>query len=240
MNKIIFRKRRAVSETIATMLLLAITVAGAVLVSGFVSDGIFAGAAKNSSVDSSADSIQLTGYDTRDSDKLINVDDLDNSLNVNDPTLCANGNDGECTIALPDIDNIPKDLVNPGTEFIALQFRNMNTNSVFLKNIQVNNVLHAWDQDTISKTLDVSTNLGVGTASYPKAGFFSIIPSPERPNSEIQFATQEVQGNEEVRVIIKLSENFPDIKMGKSMQIIVNFGGNVPADFIISSGDAKW
>jgi len=238
LNKIIFRKRRAVSETIATMLLLTITVIGAVMVSGFVSDGFFAGAAKNSSVDSSADSIQLTGYDTRDSDDLINVDDLDNSLNVIDPTLCANGNDGECTIALPDIDNIPKDL-NPGTEFIALQLRNMNTNSVFLQNIQINNILHAWDQDTISKTLDASTNLGAG-GSYPKAGFFSIIPSPERPFPEKQFATQEVQGNEEVRVIIKLSENFPDIKMGKSMQIIVNFGGNVPADFIIASGDAKW
>lgn len=220
------------------MLLLTITVIGAVMVSGFVSDGFFAGADQTTSVDSSADSIQLTGYDTRDSDDLINVDDLDNSLNVIDPTLCANGNDGECTIALPDIDNIPKDL-NPGTEFIALQFRNMNPNSVYLQNIQINNILHAWDIGTADNPLDATSSLNAGTG-YPKAGFFSIIPSPERPFPEKQFATQEVQGNEEVRVIIKLSENFPDIKMGKSMQIIVNFGGNVPADFIIASGDAKW
>ena len=239
MNKIIFGKRRAVSETIATMMLLAITVAGAVIVSSFVSDGFFAGADQNSSVDSSADSIQLTGYDTRDSDTLINVVSLDNNFNLNDPTLCAKGNDAECTIALPDIDNIPNDPVNPGTEFIALQLRNMNPNSVFLQNIQVNNVLHAWDDGTASWLFDATLSTDAGT-KYPRAGFFSIIPSPDRPNSEKQFASQEVKGNEEVRVIIKLSENLSDIKMWNSMQIVVNFGGNIPANFIVASGDAKW
>ncbi len=239
MNKIIFGTRRAVSETIATMLLLAITVAGAVVVSSFVSDGFFSGLDQSpSGVEASADSIQLTGYDTRDSDALVNVINLDNNF-VNEPKLCAKGNDLlECTNTLPDINNIPKDL-NPGTDFIALQLRNMSPNSVFLQNIQVNNILHAWDIGTADNPLDATSSLNAGTG-YPRAGFFSIIKSPDRPNNEIQFPSQEVQGNEEVRVIIKLSENLSNIEMWDSMQIVVNFGGNVPADFIVISGDAKW
>lgn len=232
MNKIIFGKRRAVSETIATMLLLAITVAGAVVVSSFVSDGFFSGVDQSPSADASADSIQLTGYDTRDSDTLINVVSLDNNFNS---VLCAKGNDPACTMSVL-ADDIPGDA---GTEFIALQLRNMNPNSVYLQNIQVNNVLHAWDDGTAGWSFDASLSADAGT-KYPRAGFFSIIPSPDRPNSDKQFASQEVNGNEEVRVIIKLSENLSDIKMWDSVQIVVNFGGNIPANFIVSSGDAKW
>jgi flagellin-like protein len=232
LNKIIFGKRKAVSETIATMLLLAITVAGAVIVSSFVSDGFFSGVDQSPSADASADSIQLTGYDTRDSDTLINVVSLDNNFNS---VLCAKGNDPACTMSVL-ADDIPDD---DGTEFIALQLRNMNPNSVYLQNIQVNNVLHAWDDGTAGWSFDASLSADAGT-KYPRAGFFSIIPSPDRPNSDKQFASQEVNGNEEVRVIIKLSENLSDIKMWNSMQIVVNFGGNIPANFIVSSGDAKW
>ena len=227
------RKRKAVAETIGTLLILAITVAGAVLVANFVRDGFFDVSQNPSGSDARADSIQLTGYDTRDSNTLINVASLDNVFN-DDPTLCAKGNDAECTIIIAD--NIPKD---DGTEFIALQLRNMNTNSVFLSNIQVNNVLHAWDDGTAGWSFDATLSGGAGT-TYPKAGFFSIIPSPDRPNPDKQFVSQEVQGNEEVRVIIKLSETLSDIKMWDSMLIVVNFGGSQPAQFIVSSGDAKW
>ncbi len=72
MNKIIFGRRRAVSETIGTMLLLVITVVGAVMIANFLQDGFFQGANQNASgVDASSDSIQLTGFDTRDSDTLL-------------------------------------------------------------------------------------------------------------------------------------------------------------------------
>lgn len=224
------RKRKAVSEIIGTLLILAITVAGAVLVANFVRDGFFDVSQNPSGSDARADSIQLTGYDTRDSNTLINVDSLDNIFNH---LLCAKGDDPECTITIAD--DIPSD---DGTEFIALQLRNMNTNSVFLRNIQVYNELHAWDEGTAGNQFDASSG-GAGT-TYPKAGFFSIIPSPDRPNSNKQFVSQEVQGDEEVRVIIKLSENLSDIKMWDSMRIVVNFGGPQPAEFNIISGDAKW
>jgi len=97
-------------------------------------------------------------------------------------------------------DDIPG--VIGGTEFIALQLRNMNTGSVFLRNIQINNELHDWDEGTAGINFKAASSLDAGT-KYPRAGFFSIIPSPERPNPKIQFTSQEVQGNEEVRVIIK-------------------------------------
>jgi len=234
LNKIIFGRRRAVSETIGTMLLLSITVIGAVMISSLLQDGFFQGVNQNpSGVEIRSDSIQLTGFDTRDSDTLINVANLDNEFNQ---LLCANGNDAKCTMS-GTANDIPG--VIGGTEFIALQLRNMNTGSVFLKNIQINNELHDWDDGTAGFDLEAVSNLDAGT-KYPRAGFFSIIPSPDRPNSEKQFASQEVQGNEEVRVIIKLNENLSDIKMWDSMRIVVNFGGPQPAQFIVSSGDAKW
>ena len=206
------------------------------MLSNFLQDGFFQGVNQNGSgADPRSDSIQLTGFDTRDSDTLINVFSLDNYYNeVSGGMLCANGNDPDCTIIVADA--IPSD---DGTEFIALQLRNMNTGSVFLRNIQINNELHDWDEGTAGIELKAVNNLGAGT-KYPRAGFFSIIPSPDRPNSEKQFTSQEVQGNEEVRVIIKLSKDLSDIKMWDSMVIVVNFGGPQPAQFIISSGDAKW
>ncbi len=234
MNKIIFGRRRAVSETIGTMLLLVITVVGAVMISNFLQDGFFQGVNQNpSGVEASSDSIQLTGFDTRDAEKLINVDNLNNEFNE---LLCAKGNDAKCNMS-PNPNDIP-DVVG-GTEFIALQLRNMNTGSVFLQNIQINNELHKWDDGTAGINFKAASSFDAGT-KYPRAGFFSIIPSPERPNPKIQFTSQEVQGNEEVRVIIKLSEKLSDIKMWDSMVIVVNFGGSQPAHFIISSGDAKW
>lgn len=234
MNKIFFGRRRAVSETIGTMLLLVITVVGAVMISNFLQDGFFQGVNQNpSGVEASPNSIQLTGFDTRDAEDLINVSDLDNEFNQ---ILCAKGNDAKCTMSGTASD-IPG--VIGGTEFISLQLRNMNTGSVFLKNVQVNNELHEWDSGTAGNELKALNNFDAGT-KYPRAGFFSIIPSPDRPNSEKQFASQEIQGNEEVRIIIKLSEDVSDIKMWDSMLIVVNFGGSQPAQFIVSSGDAKW
>ena len=232
MNKIIFGRRRAVSETIGTMLLLAITVVGAVLISNFVSDGFFNGLNQNpEGVEAGSDALQLTGFDTRDSDKLINVNTLDNVFNQ---FLCSNGADPQCTITIAD--DIPSD---DGTEFIALQIRNMHTDSIYLRNIQINNELHDWDEGTAGTFFDATLSADAGT-KYPKAGFFSIISSPERPTPTKQYASQEVQGNEEVRVIIKLSEDLTDIKMWDAMLIVVNFGGSQPAQFIVSSGDAKW
>lgn len=233
MTRLRFRRRRAVSETIATLLILAITVAGAVLVANFMRDGFF-DVNQNPSTDARVGSIQLTGYDTRDSesDALLDVNTVLNEFNQ---MLCTQGDSTQCTIGVPN--DIPS---LGGTDFIVLKIRNMNVDSVFLQNILVNNVGHKWDEGTANNVVDASVAGTAGT-DYPKAGFFSITPTAERSNPLKQKATHELLGDEEVRVIIKLSNSInQDIEMWDSLRIHVNFGGPQPADFVVLSGDAKW
>ena len=242
MNKIIFRKRRAVSETIGTMMILVVTVAGAVLLSNLLSDGLFSVDQSTDADNPRMDSIQLTSYDTRDSAKLTNVRNLNNTFSQ---MLCTDGASNKCddnTAAVAD--NLPSVDVNPlpvdqGTEFIVLQIRNMNVDSVFIHNVLINNVGHSWDQNSVG-LLDLTNNLGAG-GNYPAAGKFSIIPVENNYQATQQFATNQIQGDQEVKLVIKLSSNIPqDIGMWSSLRVLVNFGGPQPAEFIILSGDAKW
>jgi len=233
MTRLRFGRRRAVSETIATLLILAITVAGAVGVANFMRDGFF-DINQNPSSEARVDSILLTGYDTRDSesDALLDVSTVINKFNE---MLCTQGDSTQCTIGDPD--DIPS---LGGTDFIVLKIRNMNVDSVFLQNILVNNVGHKWDEGTANNIVDASVAGTAGT-DYPKAGFFSIIPTAEKSDPLKQNAINELVGDKEVRVIIKLSNSIKqDIEMWDSLRIHVNFGGSQPADFIVLSGDAKW
>ena len=230
MNGVIaFKKRRAVSQIIGTMLILAITVAGAVFLSNLMSNEFFA-VDQHPVAEARIDSIRLTSYDTRDSVELTNVPDLNNTFNQ---MLCTNGDSDQCTIG--NADNLPS---NDGTEFIVLQIRNMNLNSVFIHNILINNVGHTWD-DLAVGNLVLTNDLGSG-GNYPRAGTFSIIPV-ENDAPIKQLATNEIPGDGEVRLVIKLSDEIPqDIGMWSSLRVLVNFGGSQPAEFIILSGDAKW
>ena len=230
MNGVIsIKKRRAVSQIIGTMLILAITVAGAVLLSNLMSKEFFA-LDQHPVAEARIDSIRLTSYDTRDSVELTNVPNLNNTFNQ---MLCTKGDSAGCTIG--NVDNLPK---NGGTEFIVLQIRNMNLNSVFIHNILINNVGHTWDNLAVGNIV-LTNNLGSG-GNYPRAGTFSIIPV-ENDAPIKQLATNEIPGDGEVRLVIKLSDEIPqDIGMWSSLRVLVNFGGSQPAEFIILSGDAKW
>lgn len=229
-----FHKRRGVSETIGTLLILAVTVLGAVFVANFVRDGFFSEDQNPSTVEQRANSIKLTGYDTRDSDTLIDVVSLDNDFNQ---MLCTNGDSAQCTVTPITANNIPS---LSGTEFIVLKVRNMNVESVHLQNILINNVGHTWDDGTANNAFDASV-AGVAGIDYPMAGTFSIIPAPEKPNPTRQNTSNEVMGDEEVRVIVKMSNSIPqDIAMWDSLLIHINFGASQPAEFIVLSGDAKW
>jgi hypothetical protein len=230
-----FHKRRGVSETISTLLILGVTVLGAVFVANFVRDGFFSADQNPSTIEQRANSIQLTGYDTRDSDSdtLLNVDTAFNEFNQ---MLCTQGNSVQCSVTPGTANNIPS---ISGTEFIVLKIRNMNVNSVHLQKILINSVGHDWDAGTANNDFD-APGLGPGT-SYPQAGMFSIIPIEEKPFPKRQASTNELLGDEEVRVIVKLSNNISqDIKMWDSLLIQVNFGASQPAEFLVLSGDAKW
>src|SRR3990170_5868422 len=228
MNSVItFKKRRAVSPVIGTMMILAVTVAGAVFLSNLMSNEFFA-VDQHPVAEARLDSIRLTSYDTRDSVELTNVPNLNNTFNQ---MLCTKGDSAECTIV--NVDNLPSDFVNPvstdqGTEFIVLQIRNMNIDSVFIHNILINNEGHTWDNQAVG-VLDLTNNLGNG-GNYPKAGTFSIIPV-ENDVPIKQLATNEIPGDGEVRLVIKLSDDIPqDIGMWSSLRVLVNFGGSQPAE----------
>jgi len=223
------QKRRAVSQIIGTMMILAITVAGAVFLSQLMSNEFFA-VDQNPVAEARIDSIRLTSYDTRDSVELTNIPDLNNNF---DQVLCTTDVIGECSIT--SVDNLP---VNGGTEFIVLQIRNMNLNSVFIHNILINNVGHTWDELSVGD-LVLTNDIGSG-GNYPRAGTFSIIPV-ENDVPIIQQSTNQIPGDGEVRLVIKLSGDIPqNIGMWSSLRVLVNFGGSQPAEFIILSGDAKW
>ena len=241
MNKLILRKRRAVTETIGTMMILIVTVAGAVILSNLLSEEFFA-VDQNPVAEARLDSIQLTSYDTRDSVKLTNVRNLNNTFSQ---MLCTDGASNKCDANTSTVaNNLPSVDVNPapsnqGTEFIVLQIRNMNVEPVFIHNVLINNVGHAWDENSIG-TLDLTNNLGSG-GNYPAAGKFSIIPVENNYQNTKQANTNQIQGDEEVKLVIKLSNQIPqDIGMWSSLRVLVNFGGPQPAEFIILSGDAKW
>ncbi len=121
MNKTIFRKRRGVSEVIGTMLILVVTVAGAVFISNALHDGFFSADQVPPGPDRSSHAIWLTGYDTRDSSDLSGVVGLTNDF---DQQLC--------TVSCNDPSVDDKRPLAGGTEFLVLHIKNTNLNSVFL------------------------------------------------------------------------------------------------------------
>ncbi len=226
-GKLNFRKRRAVSEIIATLMILAVTVAGAVFISNAMQGFMFPYDSGNSVTEVRPESVSLFGYDTRDSTNLSDVTGLDNKFNQ---LLLTNG--------ATEVNKIPS---QDGTEFIVLHLRNLSTNSIFLHNVLINNEGHSWDTIAAGQVLD-PTFTGANTGQFHSDGKFSIIPMYNGTGPTItQIATNEVLGDGEVRVIIKLSGNIPqDIEMWDTLRILVNYGGVQPAEYIVLSGDAKW
>jgi len=141
-----------------------------------------------------------------------------------------------CAGALPTA--IPK---NGGTNYIVLQLWNKNTVDIPIRNIQVNGVIHTWDVQTRNQLFD-----GKGSyPSYPAAGKFSIIHH-SNGGSPIQFENQTMRGDQEVRLVIKLSSLAegdlvpPNIGLGEPLHILVKIGDAMnPAEFVILSGDTK-
>jgi len=177
-----------------------------------------------------SNSVLLVGYDTRDGEKLSNIVDFDN--NNPDGRLCTVSCVAASSTALPGAG---------GTEFIVLHLWNKNTAEVPIRNIQVNGVKHTWDLLTRNQLFDGD---GIHPA-YPTAGKFSIIPH-SNGGSLIQFGNQTMTGDQEVRLVIKLSPDVKgdftsgDIGLGKPLQILVKIGDEMnPAEFVILSGDIK-
>lgn len=214
-------KKRGVSVVISTLLVLAITVVGALSISNLMSTSALTTVNQTPKAIIAANSVLLTAYDTRDGASLFNIPTFDNFSG--DDVLCA------ATCSPPD--NAPS---AGGTDFIVIQLWNKNTNPIHIKSLQVNGYLHIWDTTTRGKTLNVGGTPASG--DFPKAGMFSIVPI----SGMVQQSNQLVEGDQEILLVIKLSSAIPsDLVLGKPLQILVNIGDEQPAKYVILTGDTK-
>lgn len=214
-------KRRGVADIISTMLLMGLTVTGATTLTYFVNDSFVSGnLATAASTNTATKSVQLLGYDTRDSSTLLQLSNLDNNL---DQKLCA----VSCSIGFSD--KLP---LNGGSEFIMIKIKNNGINSIFLENLQLNSISYTWDSQVSGTSLNTVQNLSSG-GSYPHDGKFSIL------STNIQSANNEIQSGQTINLLIKLGSNSPDILLNKGIRVFLNLGDMHPAEFLIESGNAR-
>jgi len=220
-------KKRGVSVVISALLILAITVVGALFVSDIVKSSSITSISQTSKSNSAASSVVLAAYDTRDAGTLSAIPTLNNKF---DEELCTD----RCKAFS---DNIPTSAAGEGTDFIVIQIRNKNVNHLTIHGIQVNGISHTWDAQTGGKPFDAS--IDDSTGNYPLAGKFSVIPiTNDLPI--IQRTSANLNGDEEVRLVIKLNSNIqPDIALGEPIRILLNLGSPQPVKYIISTGETK-
>jgi len=227
----LIRKKRGVSVVISTLLVLAITIVGAMSISNLMSTSLLTTVNQTPKDIIMANSMLLVGYDTRDGDYLSGISDFEN---LYDNRLCTISCAGASSTELP---------LGGGTDFIVLQLWNKNAVDVTIRNIQVNGVVHTWDLQTRNQPFDAD----IATASYPSypaAGMFSIIHH-SNSGSLIQNGTDIMVGDIEKRIVIKLSPDVigdlpsQDVGLGKPLQILVKISDELPAEYVILSGDTK-
>jgi flagellin-like protein len=227
-RKMTVKKNRAVSEVISSLLLVTITVVGAVILTTFLDETFVSGGlAVSSTNDNSIKGIKLIAFDTRDGSDLMGYANLDNGISVGntDHKLCRES----CNVAP---DNRPD---NGGTEFMVIQIENNNVNSIFIEDVGLNDVNYDWDVNTNGIPLDGSASDASG-GDYPSSGMFSIVSSNDSTDTQ---QTAEVLGGQKVNLIIKLDSENPDIQLSKTMQIKINIGAPSLSKFLVESGGAQ-
>jgi flagellin-like protein len=116
------QKRKAVAPIIATLLLVAIAVVGGIIVFVWAS-GMFGSTAGTALP--TAESIQLIGYDARDTTNLSGIALIDNTASN---SLTADG--------------------TSSSEYIVLKVRNTGTASMLIDEVSIMGVSHVWDTAT--------------------------------------------------------------------------------------------
>ena len=218
------QKKRAGAEVIASILLVAITVVGAVILTTFLDESVIAGGLAASGSDSTIKTIKLIKYDSRDGNNLM----LYNLNNTNSTyqKLCRSS----CAT------NFEKSPINNGTEFIIIQIENQSVNPLFLHNVWLDNATHAWDINTGSVDLDMSAATSFN-GDYPADGKFSIL-STDVTELE-QREDNQIQNGQTVNLLIKLDNVNPDIQLSKTIRAQFNIGSSQLSEFLIESGGAQ-
>jgi len=220
------QKRRAVAEVISSLLLVVITVAGAIILTVFLNDSFIQGGLAASGSDSTVKSIKLVKYDSRDGGNLLeftNLNNTDASKNI----LCR----ASCS-SFPNTS--PS---SGGTEFIVIQIENRSVNPIFLHDVWLGNVTHSWDPVTANVILDPSGSSNSG--DYPVDGQFSILPTNVVMGTTKQNIDNQIESGQRVNLLIKLDTTNPDIALGKTIRAQFNIGSNQLSGFLIESGGAQ-
>ena len=235
------QKRRAVAEVISSLLLVVITVAGAVILMTFLDESFVSGSlAVSSGTDSSLKIVELRAFDTRDGEELMNplykIDNQDYFLDPIDGHLCRNG-DLSLMANLTTVcnSNPNQSPANGGTAYVVIQIQNRGLNPIWLSDVYFDNVGHVWDSATGGVTLKGSVNPGADTGEVPHDGMFSILPV----NSDIQQIDNQIKEGQTVNVVVKLDSINPDIPLSKTIRVQLNIGTSVLQEFLIESGGAQ-
>ncbi len=224
------QKRRAVAEVISSLLLVVITVVGAVILTSFLDESFVSGGLAAAGSDNSLKAVKLIAYDTRDNVELLDASfSLDNDFIPNDGYLCRNGD--ECSYT-PDPNKSPASF---GTEYLVIQIQNRGLNPIWLSDVYFDNVGHVWDSATGGVTLDGSVDPSPAPSQVPHDGMFSILPV----NSDIQQIDNQIKEGQAVNVVVKLDSINPDIPLSKTIRVQLNIGTSVLQEFLIESGGAQ-
>jgi flagellin-like protein len=220
------QKRRAVAEVISSLLLVVITVVGAVILTAFLNDSFIQGGLAASGSDSTVKTIKLVKYDSRDGGNLLGLAGLNNT-SPTDQYLCR----ASCS-SNPNL----SPSVN-GTEFIVIQIENRSVNPIFLHDVWLGNVTHSWDKGTANMVLDPGGSSIAG--DYPVDGQFSILPTNVVMGTTKQNIDNQIESGQTVNLLIKLDITNPDIALSKTIRAQFNIGSNQLSGFLIESGGAQ-
>jgi len=221
------QKRHAVAEVISSLLLVVITVAGAVILTAFLNDSFIQGGLAASGSDSTVKTVKLVKFDSRDGGNLLGLAGLNNT-SVSFPTdqkLCR----ASC------ISNTSPS--SGGTQFLVIQIENRSVNPIFLHDVWLGNASHSWDPFTINNELKPDGDVSFG--DFPGDGQFSIFPVGGTIGTIIQNPDNQIESGQRVNLLIKLDNDNPDIALSKTIRAQFNIGSNQLSEFLIESGGAQ-
>jgi len=204
------KQRRAISEVIVSLMLLAITVVGGLLVFTIVT-GNESIPSMGESIDEAGNrgtAVKAVGFDTRDGLDLSSIADLDNNVN------------GELTT---------------GTDFIVIKIRNTSVGTLTIHGVFVNEIDHTWDVESIGKTLGTG-----GGETLPIAGEFSVISDSNLNLVQFSapevLAGQDIR----LIIKLKSTVNGGnEVKLTEGIRIDIQASDFDPVRFIIPAGTAR-
>ncbi len=221
------KKRKAVAEVISSLLLVAITVVGAVILTTFLNESFIQGGLAASGSDSTLKTIKLVKYDSRDGGNLLTFSNLNNTSTApSDGNLCR-------TSCKSSPNQKPLD---GGSDFIVIQIENRSVNPIYLHDIWLDNVTHSWDSSTGDVPFEPTGSIIAG--NLPSDGRFSIFPVGATIG-EKQNIDNQIQSGQQVNLLLKLDTSNPDIQLSKTIRAQFNIGANQLSEFLIESGGAQ-